>query len=89
LCGKPCYLLASDAGYDGMRRPLSFNPQTDKHPAIIAQCKTAEDVARSIEFALANRFEIAVRSGGCDVMGQSVCEGGMLIDLSSLQMATN
>ena len=78
-------LLAADADYDGMRRALSFNPQTDKYPAIIAQCKTAEDVARSIEFARANSLEIAVRSGGCDVMGQSVCEGGMVIDLSSLQ----
>ena len=78
-------LLASDVGYDGMRRVLSFNPQTDKYPAIIAQCKTAQDVVRSIEFARANSLEIAVRSGGCDVMGQSVCEGGMLVDLSLLQ----
>jgi hypothetical protein len=78
-------LLASDASYDGMRRPLSFNPQTDKYPAVIAQCKTAEDVARSVEFARANSLEIAVKSGGCDVMGQSVCEGGMLIDLSLFQ----
>jgi FAD/FMN-containing dehydrogenase len=78
-------LLASDANYDGMRRTLSFNPLTDKYPAIIAQCKTADDVARSIEFARANSLEIAVRSGGCDVMGQSVCQGGMLVDLSLLQ----
>jgi hypothetical protein len=78
-------LLASDAGYDGMRRALSFNPLTDKYPAIIAQCKTAEDVARSIEFAQANNLEIAVRSGGCDVMGQSVCDSGIVIDLSLLQ----
>jgi hypothetical protein len=78
-------ILAADADYDGMRRALSFNPQTDKYPAIITQCKTAEDVARSIEFARASNLEIAVRSGGCDVMGQSVCEGGMVIDLSSLQ----
>ena len=47
-------LLASDANYDGMRRTLSFNPLTDKYPAIIAQCKTTDDVARSIEFARAN-----------------------------------
>ncbi|MBT4521100.1 MAG: FAD-dependent oxidoreductase [Halieaceae bacterium] len=78
-------LLAADADYDGMRRVLSFNPQTDKYPAIISQCKTTEDVARSIEFARTNNLEIAVRSGACDVMGQSTCEGGMVIDLSSLQ----
>jgi len=78
-------LLASDANYDGMRRTLSFNPLTDKYPAIIAQCKTADDVARSIEFARTNSLEIAVRAGGCDVMGQSVCQGGMLVDLSLLQ----
>jgi len=68
-----------------MRRVLSFNPQTDKYPAIIAQCKTAQDVVRSIEYARANSLEIAVKSSGCDVMGQSVCEGGMVVDLSLLQ----
>lgn len=77
--------LAADASYNGMRRVLSFNPLTNKYPAIITRCKTAEDVARSIEFARTNSLEIAVRSGGCDVMGQSTCDGGMVIDLSSLQ----
>lgn len=78
-------LLVSDVNYDRARRPMSFNSLTDKYPAIIAQCKTADDVARSVEFARANSLEIAVKSGGCDIMGQSSCQGGMLIDLSFLQ----
>ena len=78
-------VLASDAAYNGMRRVLSFNPLTNKYPAIIAQCKTSQDVVRSIEFARANSLELAVRSGGCDVMGQSVCDDGMVVDLSLLQ----
>jgi len=40
---------------------------------------------RSLEFARLNGLEIAVRGGGHDVLGQSVCEGGMLIDLGPMK----
>ena len=62
-------ILAADASYDAVRRVVSVNPLTDKYPAVIAQCKTSQDVVRSIEFARSTSLEIAVRSGGCDVMG--------------------
>lgn len=78
-------ILSSDDAYDGLRRAGSFNPLTDKRPIIIVQCATSADVARSINFARINKLELAVRSGGFDVLGQSTCEGGVLIDLSLLQ----
>jgi hypothetical protein len=77
--------LASHPAYEGMRRTGSFNPLSDKRPMVVTQCQTPEDVARSIEFARSNELELAVRSGGHDVMAQSVCEGGVLIDMALMQ----
>jgi FAD/FMN-containing dehydrogenase len=38
-----------------------------------------------VEFAQTHGLEVAVRGGGHDVLGKSVCEGGMVIDLSSMK----
>jgi FAD/FMN-containing dehydrogenase len=62
----------------------SFNPLTNKHPLMIVRCADANDVARSILFAREQSLETAVRSGGHDILGASVCEGGMVIDLSRM-----
>jgi FAD/FMN-containing dehydrogenase len=80
-------LVPGDPGYEGARRPISFNPTTDKHPQMIVRCATQEDVARAIGFARERALEVAVRSGGHDVLGASVSDG-MVIDLSPLRMIT-
>ena len=49
---------------------------------MIVRCATREDVARAVVFAQEHDMETAVRSGGHDVLGASVCDG-MLIDLST------
>lgn len=77
-------ILPSDPAYGSARRVASFNPTTDKRPGLIVFCADAADVARSVEFARKHALEIAVRGGGHDVLGQSVCEGGMLIDLEQM-----
>ena len=56
----------------------------DRRPALIAQCSGAADVARSVQFARANDLLVAVRSGGHSTSGQSVCDGGLMIDLSTM-----
>lgn len=78
-------LLAAHTDYEAVRRVASFNLLTDKKPLLISRCVDADDVARSIEFARLNRLEVAVRGGGHDVLGQSVCDGGVLIDLSLMK----
>ncbi len=78
-------LLPSDPSYDRFRRVGSFNPRTDLHPAAIARCASDGDVARSVVFAKERGLEIAVRGGGNDVLGASVCEGGLVIDLSLMK----
>lgn len=85
-------LLPVDGGFEQARRVASFNPHTDKNPALIVRCTSAADVARSVDFARYNDLEIAVKSGGHDVLGDSACEGGMMIDtgmMTGLQVSTS
>lgn len=78
-------LVSGDDGYEQVRRVASFNPGTDQRPAVIVRCATATDVARSLEYARSNDLQVAVRGGGHDVMGRSVCQGGVLIDLAPMR----
>jgi FAD/FMN-containing dehydrogenase len=75
-------LLPVDPAFENARRVASFNPRTDQRPALIAYCADADDVARTLEFGRTHALAIAVRSGGHDVLGQSTCEGGVLIDFA-------
>ena len=77
----PC-LTAADDGYDEAR--IIWNGSTDKHPAIIAQCSGVADVIDAVNFAREHDLLVAVRGGGHNVAGNAVCEGGLVIDLSSM-----
>ena len=77
-------MVRGDADYDRIRAIASVNPSTDKRPRLIARCSNADDVARAIEFGRAQALEIAVRAGGHDVLGGSVCEDGIVIDVSRM-----
>ena len=76
-------VLPGSAGYDEARKV--WNGAIDKRPAMIAYCAGAEDVARAVAFARSRDICIAVRSGGHNVAGLSVCDGGMVIDLSQMK----
>lgn len=75
-------LRPGDAGYDEARR--IWNGMFDKKPAVIARCTGAADVIAAVKFARDHGLEIAVRSGGHSMSGQSVCDEGMMIDLSRI-----
>ena len=75
-------LLANDPQYDAARR--IWNGMHDKHPALIAQCLSSDDVRHAIDFARERRLLTAVRGGGHSWPGKSVCEGGLMIDLSRM-----
>ena len=82
---KGSITVPGDADYDRARGIASVNPATDKRPRLIARCSNADDVARAIEFGRTQALEIAVRAGGHDVLGASVCDDGIVIDVSRME----
>jgi FAD/FMN-containing dehydrogenase len=77
-------IMPSSPRYDRARKTFSFNPRTDARPALIAQCSSEGDVMRVYNFARDRDLEVAVRSGGHDVLGASTVDGGVVIDLGGL-----
>ena len=75
-------LLPGDDGYDGARR--IWNAMIDKRPAMIARCSGTADVINSVNFARENNLLISVRGGGHNFPGNSVCNDGLMIDLSGM-----
>ena len=70
--------------YETLRRTFSFNPRTSAYPSIIAMCASEDDVARVFDYARNRGLDVAVRSGGHDVLGASTVNDGVIIDLSEL-----
>jgi FAD/FMN-containing dehydrogenase len=76
-------LTPTDAGYDEGRRV--HNGMFICRPALIARCLGTADVIDAVRFARTHDLELAVRGGGHSVAGKSVCEGGLLLDLSLMK----
>jgi FAD/FMN-containing dehydrogenase len=76
-------IAPTDPDYDTARRV--WNYMIDKRPALIARCDGEADVVRSVLFAREHSLTVAVRGGGHSVAGYSTCDGGLLIDLSSMK----
>ena len=76
-------LRPGDDGYDTARKV--FNAMIDKRPALIACCTGVADVINAVHFARAHHVLVAVRGGGHNPAGHSVCEGGLVIDLSPMK----
>lgn len=72
----------SSPSYDATR--VVWNGMIDRRPTLIARCRNAADVAASIGFARDHGIAIAVRSGGHNVAGYAVCDGGLMIDMSAM-----
>ena len=73
-------LEPGSAAYDAAR--VVWNGMIDRRPALIARCRNAADVIASVNHARAHGLVIAVRSGGHNVAGYAVCDGGLMIDMS-------
>jgi FAD/FMN-containing dehydrogenase len=72
-----------DEHYHEARRV--WNGRIDKYPSLIVRCVDITDVLTTIEFARQWDMAVAVRSGGHSMVGNSVSDGGIVIDLSRMK----
>ncbi len=76
-------ITPDDPGYDQAR--TVFSGDIDRHPALIVRAADATDVSRVVALAGETGLELAVRSGGHSLVGHSVSEGGIVLDLAEMR----
>ena len=75
--------LPGEDGYDAARS--IWNAMIDRRPALVVRCLGAADVINAVTLARNEKLLLAVRSGGHNIAGNAVCDGGLLIDLSLMK----
>ncbi len=75
-------IMSEHPDYEGSRK--IWNGMHDKRPALIARCLTSEDVAHAVNFARDHGVLTAVRGGGHSWPGKSICDDGIVVDLSHM-----
>jgi hypothetical protein len=73
----------ADAAYEQHRK--IWNGSIDRRPSLIVRCGGVADVIAAVRFARSLGLAVAVRSGGHSWPGLSVCDGGLVIDLSLMK----
>lgn len=76
-------IVPGDNNYDDIRK--IWNAMVDRKPGVIVQCSLAEDVPPSIAFARKHNLEITIRGAGHNIAGNSISDGGLVIDFSTMR----
>ena len=76
-------VLPDDPSYDAAR--IVWNGMIDRRPAIVVRPTGVADVLSALRFGREQELAIAVRCGGHSIPGFSTCDGGIVIDLSSMR----
>ena len=79
-------LTPDDLEYEQARKV--WNADIDHHPAVIASCSSATDVAEAIRFAQDQGLELAVRSGAHSMPGYASSETGLVINLGRMNQVS-
>jgi len=75
-----------DPDYDEVRK--IWNAMIDRQPALIVRCADSGDVQNAILFAHQARLEVTIRGAGHNIAGNSISDGGLMIDLSAMKRVT-
>lgn len=76
-------ILPDDPDYDEAR--TIWNAMIDKRPGAIARCSGVADVMQALQVAKDHDLLLSVRSGGHNIAGNAICDGGLTIDLSGMK----
>lgn len=79
-------ITQSDGQYESARK--LWNGMIDKKPAMIARCTGVEDVVTAVNFSKEHNLLFSIRSGGHNVAGTAIAEGGLVVDLSAMRNVT-
>jgi FAD/FMN-containing dehydrogenase len=72
-----------DEGYD--KACTVYNAMIDRRPGLIARCTDVADVIAAVNFGRENDVLVAVRGGGHNGAGLSMCDDGLVLDLSQMR----
>jgi FAD/FMN-containing dehydrogenase len=75
LPGDPAYDAAVDI----------WNGVIERRPAVVASCRSPDDVAVALAFARGAGLEVSVRGGGHGYAGLALTDGGLMVDLSPMK----
>ena len=75
-------ICPGEADYDKAR--AVWNGIIDRYPGLVLRCSGVADVIDGVNFIRENDLLVAVRGGGHNVAGSAVCDGGIVIDLSTM-----
>ena len=74
-----------DHAYEQVRRARGWNEiKPERYPDLIVQVASEDDVIEAVNFARARHMKIGIRGGGHNWYAAALQEGGILLDLSSL-----
>lgn len=76
-------IVPTDPTYNEVRK--IWNASIDKKPSMIARCKGTADVIAAVNYGRTNGMLTSIRGGGHNVGGRSLCDDGLVIDLSLMR----
>ena len=76
-------LFPGDPRYEESR--TLWNGMIDRRPAMVARCLGAADVIRCVSLARDHGLRFSIKGGGHNIAGLAACDGGLMMDLSSMR----
>jgi FAD/FMN-containing dehydrogenase len=64
---------------------LIWNGMIERRPALVVRCTGSADVIGAVRFAREAGLPVSVRSGGHNVAGTSLSDGGVVVDLTGMR----